>query len=89
MSLSRVSGMLAATLLLLPSSASAATLTVVEVGAPAINCVFNAACSIVVNDSFGKMQLNNFSGQAGLQSRSFPPGVAARREPARRPTFIG
>jgi hypothetical protein len=76
MSIIRVSGMCVAAVMLWPAPVSAAMLTVVEVGAPAINCVFNPSCTVVVNDSFGPIGLKNFSGQAGLQSRTFPPGVA-------------
>jgi hypothetical protein len=75
MNMTRVSGMIAVAALWLLSPVSAAALTIVEVGAPAINCVFNASCTITVNDSFGPIGLKNFSGQAGLQSRTFPPGV--------------
>jgi len=61
------------------SAAQAAPLTVVNVGAPAVNCVFNhtnaPACQVVVEDSIGNFTLPGDSGAARLQSRTYP-GVA-------------
>lgn len=66
------------------SAAQAAPLTVVNVGAPAINCVFSPtkipnapppACSVVVNDSIGTFTPAGDQGDARLQSRTYP-GVA-------------
>ena len=63
------------------SAAPAAPLTVVNVGAPAINCVFSPAqipnvpppaCSVVVNDSVGTFKPPGDSGEARLQSRTYP-----------------
>ena len=66
------------------SAAQAAPLTVVNVGAPAINCVFSPtkipnapqpACSVVVNNSVGTFTPPGDQGDARLQSRTYP-GVA-------------
>jgi hypothetical protein len=63
------------------SGARAAPLSVVNVGAPAINCVFSPtkipdapppACSVVVNDSVGTFTPPGDSGDARLQSRTYP-----------------
>jgi hypothetical protein len=53
--------------------AQAAPLTVVEVGAPAVNCVFNADCRITVTDSVGHIALPFLVKQdtAWLQSRTY------------------
>jgi hypothetical protein len=56
---------------LLPVAASAAPLTVVDVGAPAINCVFNPACTVMVTDSIGNFMLPGDTGNGRLQSRTF------------------
>lgn len=47
-------------------------LTVVKVAAPAINCVFDASCKVVVADSTGTMEFTPFGGGAFLQSRTYP-----------------
>jgi hypothetical protein len=55
------------------SPAAAAPLTVVEVNAPAVNCVFAADCILHVNDSTGAVAMP-FLAQPGtvwLQSRTF------------------
>ena len=63
------------------SGAQAAPLSVVDVAAPAINCVFNAtpipnapppACQVVVNDSIGVFTPPGDIGTARLQSRTYP-----------------
>jgi hypothetical protein len=51
--------------------AAAAPLTVVNVSAPQINCVFNPTCTITVTDSIGNFTPPGDSGVARLQSRSF------------------
>lgn len=53
-------------------SAGAAPLTVIDVGAPAVNCVFHTSCSVVVDDSVGTFSLPGDSGAARLQSRTYP-----------------
>jgi hypothetical protein len=61
-----------AAVLLLASSAAAQPLTVVEVSAPAVNCVFNATGKITVSDTTGNILLPAVSpGTAWLQSRTF------------------
>lgn len=60
---------IAAAALLAP--AQAAELTVVTVNAPAINCVFNASCTMTVTDSLGSLQFTPYGAGARLQSRTF------------------
>jgi hypothetical protein len=62
----------AAAALWAPASAHAAALTVVEVSAPAINCVFNTSCTVVVEDSTGTMEYTALGSGAFLQSRTYP-----------------
>jgi len=60
--------------------ASAASLSVVTVAAPAINCVFETDCTITVTDSIGNIPLPALvSGAARLQTRTFTgkPGTPA------------
>jgi hypothetical protein len=59
---------------LTPLIAAAATLKVVNVGAPAINCVFNSACTISVSDTTDNIPMST-GGTGVLQSRTFK-GVA-------------
>jgi hypothetical protein len=69
-----VIGCLAAT-----AAAQAAPLSIVKVGAPAVNCVFNTtgapACTVIVDDSIGTFTPPGDLGEARLQSRTYP-GVA-------------
>jgi hypothetical protein len=60
-----------AALALLPLSAQAVPLTVVNVGAPAINCVFNTTCTVTVTDSIGNFTPPVDSGTGRLQSRTY------------------
>lgn len=53
-------------------AAQAGALTVFNVSAPKINCVFNASCTIVVNDSVANMTYALFGTGAFLQSRTYP-----------------
>jgi hypothetical protein len=65
---------------LLASAAEAQPLKVVEVSAPAINCVFNASCTITVSDSIGNILIPTVApGTAWLQSRTYSgqPGTPA------------
>src|ERR1051325_9981635 len=68
-----------AALSLVASSAAAQQLTVVEVSAPGVNCVFNASCTITVSDTTGNILLPLAPGTAWLQSRTFAgqPGTPA------------
>jgi hypothetical protein len=63
----------AAAVVLMSLPAQAQKLTVVEVGAPAINCVFHPSCTITVTDSIGHINLPNIekAGTAWLQSRTY------------------
>jgi hypothetical protein len=67
----------AAAALWAPVTAHAAALTVVNVGAPAVNCVFNVSCKVIVDDSTGTFQYSALGNGALLQSRTFPgaPGT--------------
>jgi len=65
---------------MLAGGAGAQPLKVVEVSAPAINCVFNASCTITVSDTTGNILLPAVApGTAWLQSRTFSgqPGTPA------------
>lgn len=53
------------------SLAQAANLTVVKVAAPAVNCVFNANCTVTVNDSVSKLTFTPLGDGAFLQSRTY------------------
>jgi hypothetical protein len=53
-------------------SAAAVPLTVIDVGAPAVNCVFHTTCSVVVDDSVGTFNLPGDTGDGRLQSRTYP-----------------
>src|SRR5215210_9287287 len=73
---------LSAALLMTPMLAHAQQqLTVIDVNAPAVNCVFSLDCRIVVNDSIGAIALPFITtpGTAWLQSRTFTaaPGTPA------------
>jgi hypothetical protein len=59
-------------------SAQAAPLNIVNVSAPPINCVFDASCTVVVNDTTSPITLAG-SGTGFLQSRTFRglPGAPA------------
>ena len=59
----------------LPLAAQAGPLSVVNVGAPAVNCVFNVTCTEVVTDSVGNFAVPGNLGMARLQSRT-SPGIA-------------
>ena len=52
------------------SPANSANLTVVEVSAPAVNCVFNASCTVVVDDSTGTLANSPLGSGGFLQSRT-------------------
>ncbi|MEA2997743.1 MAG: hypothetical protein QOG74_3292 [Alphaproteobacteria bacterium] len=53
------------------AAAEADTLKIVEVAAPAINCVFSPLCSIIPTDSTAPIPLNITAGSPFLQSRTF------------------
>ncbi|MGA8259555.1 MAG: hypothetical protein WB783_05005 [Arenicellales bacterium] len=54
--------------------AHAAPLTIVNVSAPAVNCKFDASCKIVVTDTVAHFTLPATTGDAFLQSRTWPAG---------------
>jgi hypothetical protein len=72
-SLKQLSAMAAALVVASSTAALGGQLNVVTVAAPAVNCVFNASCTIVVTDSVGQLPLGtlNKPDTAWLQSRSF------------------
>jgi hypothetical protein len=51
------------------ATVSAGPLTIVETGFPAVNCLFQASCTIVVSDSTSKVDLGFDSGSGFFQSR--------------------
>ena len=55
------------------TAASAGPLKVVQVTAPAVNCVYSKTCTVVVSDSVGQLPLGNLDNKntAWLQSRTF------------------
>jgi hypothetical protein len=62
----------AAAVLCAAAPAHAGQLTVVEVNAPAVNCVFNTSCKVVVDDSTGTLKFTPFGAGAFVQSRTYP-----------------
>jgi hypothetical protein len=72
--------MFIAVMILTPLVAHAVPLRVVNVGAPAINCVFTTAspCTVTVNDSIGNVPMSG-GGTGRLQTRTYKglPGSAA------------
>ena len=61
----------AAFLIALSATVQAASLTVVNVSAPAINCVFNTNCTVTVTDHVSDIPMSNqITGKARLQSRT-------------------
>jgi len=67
-----------------PIMVAAAPLKVVNVGAPAINCVFNTPCTIAVNDTADNVVMST-GGTGSLQSRT---SKACRALPGMGCTFI-
>ncbi len=59
-----------------PASAPAAALSIVDVSAPDINCIFDADCTITVSDLADYFTPPGASGSAFLQSRTWPVGEA-------------
>jgi hypothetical protein len=53
------------------AAADAGTLKIVEVAAPAINCVFSPLCSLIPTDSTAAIPLSFTAGSPFLQSRTF------------------
>jgi hypothetical protein len=69
---------LALLLCLTPFAVQAAPLRVVNVSAPAINCVFNPSCTVTVNDTSDNIPMST-GGTGFLQSRTYTgaPGAPA------------
>jgi hypothetical protein len=65
-------GLAAAAVLCAAAPANSAPLTVVEVSAPAVVCVFNTTCKAVVDDSSATAEFTPFGSGAFLQSRTYP-----------------
>jgi hypothetical protein len=61
------------------STVQAIPLSVVNVSAPPINCIFDPSCTIVVNDTTAPITLPGSTGQGFLQSRTYrgAPGSPA------------
>ncbi len=75
--LKNVLGCVAFGLMLAPLAAQAGPLTIVNVNAPAVNCVFNPSCTVVVTDSLGTFFLPGDAGTARLQSRTYVGATGA------------
>jgi hypothetical protein len=69
---------LALLLCLIPLAVAAAPLKVVNVSAPAINCVFNPTCTVTVNDTSDNVSMST-GGTGFFQARTYPgaPGAPA------------
>jgi hypothetical protein len=75
--------MLAATLGFLTGSAEtpdAASLVVVTVAAPAINCVFNQSCKVTVSEGIGTIPVPGITGTARMESRTLAGGAGTPTE---------
>jgi hypothetical protein len=73
-------GLFAPALLIVASApVQAAPLTIVEVGAPAVNCLYDTSCTITVNDTTGNIPVSGAAKNGFLQSRTFKgfPGAPA------------
>lgn len=57
--------------------AMAAPLTIVEVAAPGINCIYDPSCKITVTDSSGDIPVRGSAANGFLQSRTFVGAPAA------------
>jgi len=61
----------------LPPTAHAAALTVINVGAPSVNCIFDVTCTEIVTDSIGTFTPPGDAGTARLQTRTSPGNAPA------------
>jgi hypothetical protein len=73
----RTATMVCGALAIAASAAQASPLTIVEVGAPAINCVFDTSCTITVQDSAGAIVIPGAPEKGVLQSRTAKAGAGA------------
>jgi hypothetical protein len=69
-----VAAILCVAVMVSTAQAGPAPVTIVDVEAPAINCIFDLDCTIVVTDTTDHFTLDGTVGDAFLQSRTFPPG---------------
>lgn len=60
-----------------PGAARAASLSVVDVTAPDIYCVFNTACAVTVTETVGEFSYGGMTGKGILQSRTFVGAAGA------------
>jgi hypothetical protein len=63
--------------LLVPQAVLAAALSMVEVTAPAVNCVFSPSCTVSGHDTVGTFALPGMAGLARLQSRTLTSSAGA------------
>src|SRR6266404_9952473 len=68
--------LLASLLCFIPFVVQTVPLKVVNVSAPAINCVFNPTCTVTVNDTSDNVTLSN-GGTGFLQSRTYKGAAGA------------
>ncbi|MEZ5332704.1 MAG: hypothetical protein R2991_11760 [Thermoanaerobaculia bacterium] len=59
---------------LVPVPGAAAVLDTATVSFPGVNCLFDADCTVTVQDTSAHFTLPAASGEAFLQSRTWPPG---------------
>ena len=67
----------AAAVLAAPAAVQAASLNVVKVTAPDVNCVFDPSCKLTVTDSVSDIVAPGIMGKAILQSRTFSGAAGA------------
>lgn len=67
----------AATLFVASPATQAEPLSVISVGAAAVNCVYDAACGFMVNDMVATIPIAGISGRTVLQTRSFTGGAGS------------
>ena len=83
-----IRGILAGAALAALAASQAGALTVFNVSAPKINCVFNPTCTVTVNDSTGDLTFTPLGAGAFMQSRTYP-GRRTRPQRAAPPTCTG
>jgi hypothetical protein len=69
--------LLCAAALALAAPAQAGPLKIVEVGAPAVNCVFDKSCQLLVTDSLGAIHLAGDVGIGRMQTRTYTGAAGA------------
>lgn len=58
-------------------AAQAEPLSITNIGAPAVNCVYDADCGFAVNDTVATIQIAGISGRAVVQTRTFSGGTGS------------